>query len=50
MPAPAFGLPRVICGPGDPALAHQTDEWVPVEPLERAAQLYARLAGTVLAP
>ncbi len=48
--APAFGLPMVICGPGDPALAHQTDEWVPVDQLLRAAELYVRLAGTMLAP
>ena len=48
--APAFGLPMVICGPGDPALAHQTDEWVPVDQLVGAAELYVRLAGALLAP
>jgi len=47
--APAFGLPMVICGPGDPALAHQTDEWAPVDQLVQAAELYARLAWHVLA-
>ena len=47
--APAFGLPMVICGPGNPALAHQTDEWVPVDQLVQAAELYARLAWQVLA-
>jgi succinyl-diaminopimelate desuccinylase len=47
--APAFGLPLVICGPGDPALAHQTDEWAPVGQLVQAADLYARLAWQTLA-
>jgi len=32
-----------------PALAHQTNEWVPVDSLVQAAELYVRLAATILA-
>lgn len=48
--APAFGLPMVICGAGDPALAHQTDEWISVEHLVQGAELYVKLAGIFFGP
>lgn len=47
--APALEVPMVICGPGDPALAHQTDEWVPVDQLLQAAQIYVEVAERFLA-
>jgi succinyl-diaminopimelate desuccinylase len=47
--APALGAPMIICGPGDPGLAHQTDEWVPVDQLLQAAEIYVSLAEIFLA-
>jgi succinyl-diaminopimelate desuccinylase len=47
--APASGVPVIILGPGEAALAHQTDEWVSVEELTQAAQFYAQLASRWLA-
>jgi succinyl-diaminopimelate desuccinylase len=41
---PAWRVPMVICGPGPPAQAHQTDEWLSIERLEQAARIYAALA------
>jgi succinyl-diaminopimelate desuccinylase len=41
---PALRVPMVICGPGLPAQAHQTDEWISVERLEQAARIYAAVA------
>jgi succinyl-diaminopimelate desuccinylase len=41
---PGFGIPMVICGPGDPGMAHQPDENVEVEQLVLAAEIYADLA------
>lgn len=37
------GIPAVNFGPGDPARAHQADEWVEVAALERGYQLLAGL-------
>jgi succinyl-diaminopimelate desuccinylase len=36
--------PIVICGPGDPALAHQRDERCPLEQIERIAAIYLDVA------
>lgn len=42
---PACGdPPTVVLGPGDPALAHRTDEWCSLERLRQAAAIYERLA------
>jgi acetylornithine deacetylase len=40
----AAGLPALVLGPGDIAQAHQTDEWVAVEQLQRAFEIYGALA------
>jgi succinyl-diaminopimelate desuccinylase len=41
---PALGYPPVaIIGPGNPALAHQVDEWCSVGAIDRAVELYERL-------
>lgn len=39
----AAGLPAVVLGPGRIAQAHQTDEWVALEQLEHALELYGKL-------
>lgn len=41
---PALGVPMAICGPGPREMAHQTDEYVAIDALERAARIYARVA------
>jgi succinyl-diaminopimelate desuccinylase len=42
---PAYGgPPTVIWGPGDPAQAHQTDEWADAAQIEAAADMFAALA------
>ena len=46
--APGFGIPMVICGPGAPGMAHQPDEFVEVEQLIQASQIYADLAVRLL--
>lgn len=45
---PAFDLSTVICGPGAPGIAHQPDEWVAVDQLAQAAQIYTDLAMRLL--
>ncbi len=47
--APRLGLPFVICGPGDPSLAHQRDESVPLDELARASAVYEAIARAWLA-
>ena len=37
------GIPAVCYGPGDIALAHAAEEWVPVEEVRRAAEVLTRL-------
>jgi acetylornithine deacetylase len=43
------GSPTVICGPGDIALAHAADEFVPVAQLDACMTFLAKLADTVRA-
>jgi acetylornithine deacetylase len=38
------GIPSVVFGPGDIAKAHTCDEWVPLDEVERAADILYRLA------
>ncbi len=42
------GIPAVTYGPGGLGVAHQPDEYVPVEELEKAARVYAALAEDLL--
>jgi succinyl-diaminopimelate desuccinylase len=37
------GAPALVLGPGEPTLAHQTDEWCSVEKLRQSAEIYRRL-------
>jgi succinyl-diaminopimelate desuccinylase len=46
--APGYGIPMVICGPGAPGMAHQPDEWVAVEQLVQAAEIYVGVAQRLL--
>ena len=46
--APALHVPMVICGPGAPGMAHQTDEYVDVQRLVEAAQIYTQAAIKML--
>jgi succinyl-diaminopimelate desuccinylase len=45
---PVLGLPMVICGPGDPRLAHQPDESVELSQLEQAARVYVEIIRAML--
>jgi succinyl-diaminopimelate desuccinylase len=45
---PRLEIPSVICGPGEPGMAHQPDERVAVAQLEQAARIYTRAAATLL--
>jgi succinyl-diaminopimelate desuccinylase len=41
---PAYGEPpTVICGPGEPRQAHQTDEWCSTQRIEEAVDIYVEL-------
>jgi acetylornithine deacetylase/succinyl-diaminopimelate desuccinylase-like protein len=44
------GIPVVVCGPGDIALAHTVREHVELEELERAAVAYALALARLVAP
>ncbi|MCS6908454.1 MAG: M20 family metallopeptidase [Anaerolineales bacterium] len=46
---PTLGLSTLILGPGDPALAHQPDEFVGIAEMEEAARLYIAAAVEMLA-
>lgn len=42
--APAYGgIPTLILGPGDPAQAHQTDEWCSIARIDEAVSIYLEL-------
>jgi len=45
---PALKVPAIIFGPGDAALAHQPDEFIEVEKMVQAAQIYALAAIKML--
>jgi succinyl-diaminopimelate desuccinylase len=45
---PGFGMPVVICGPGAQSMAHQPDEYVEVDQLVQAAEIYVDLARRLL--
>jgi len=44
---PPTGVPTLLCGPGDPNLAHQTDEKVHISQLDLAGQFYTALPNQV---
>lgn len=37
------GVPTLILGPGEPAQAHQTDEWCEIVRVEQAVEIYRRM-------
>jgi acetylornithine deacetylase len=41
----AAGLPALVLGPGNIVQAHCADEWVAVEQLEQALELYGRIVN-----
>jgi succinyl-diaminopimelate desuccinylase len=41
---PAYGAPTVILGPGEPALAHQTDEYCVVDRIEQSVEIFTEIA------
>ena len=41
---PGLRIPMVICGPGVRAMAHQTDEYIEIAAMKRAADIYALCA------
>lgn len=45
---PTLGVPTMILGPGDPALAHQPNEFIEIAEMEKAAKLYAAAAVEML--
>ncbi|MGH2899446.1 MAG: ArgE/DapE family deacylase, partial [Solirubrobacteraceae bacterium] len=42
----AAGIPAICFGPGDIALAHAAEEWVPIDEIERATRVLTCLATT----
>jgi len=40
------GVPTVICGPGDPAMAHKTDEYCDVAAIGVAVDIYRRMLAS----
>lgn len=46
---PALGVPTIIFGPGDPALAHQPNEFVEIAAMVDAGRAYAEAAVAFLA-
>jgi len=48
---PAYGgVPTVVLGPGEPSLAHQTDEYCSVDAIRAATEIYRRLIADWVEP
>jgi succinyl-diaminopimelate desuccinylase len=47
--APGFNIPMVICGPGGTDMLHQPNEYVEIDQLVQAAEIYVDLARRLLA-
>lgn len=45
---PALRVPTIICGPGDPALAHQPNEYVEISQLGEAVKIYTLAVMSML--
>ncbi len=45
---PAFKAPMIICGPGDPGMAHQPNEYVEIKRLVESAKILTIAAGKFL--
>lgn len=46
----AAGIPAVVCGPGSIAVAHQPDEYIELDQLDRCLEMLERLAADLTAP
>jgi succinyl-diaminopimelate desuccinylase len=46
---PALHVPTIICGPGDPALAHQPNEFVEIRQLVEATKIFTLATASMLA-
>jgi acetylornithine deacetylase/succinyl-diaminopimelate desuccinylase-like protein len=42
-----LNIPFIICGPGNPKLNHQTNEWIDIRNMVESARIYT-LAATEL--
>jgi acetylornithine deacetylase len=42
----AIGIPAVVFGPGDIAQAHTKDEWIAVDELQKATDIYYHFCAT----
>jgi succinyl-diaminopimelate desuccinylase len=45
---PGYGVPTLLCGPGDESLAHQVDEWVDLNAVQASVRFYVALAQAFL--
>jgi succinyl-diaminopimelate desuccinylase len=45
---PALGIPRVIVGPGELGMSGAEDEWVSLDAVAKAAEIYAEIAAELL--
>ena len=46
-PLARAGIPSIVFGPGDIAQAHTKDEWVDLDEVRAAAEIYFRMARSI---